>query len=69
MITQLNPTIPMIVISKDNRAGEAYFVENRSQDHDKYWGIIFDDTGGVWWVPNSEVRAMFCWTVERPPRK
>ncbi len=69
MITQLDPSIPVIVTSKDNREGEAMFLEVRSPEHHKYWGVAFDDTGEIWWVPNTEVRVMNCWTVERPPRK
>lgn len=69
IITQLSPSIPMIATSKDNRAGEAMFLWVRSPEHEVYWGVAFDDTGEVWWVPNSEVRVMKCWTTGRPPRK
>jgi hypothetical protein len=40
----------------------------RSMEHYFYWGVVFDDTGEVWWVPNNEIRVMNCWTVGRPPR-
>ena len=69
MIIQLCPSIPMIVTSKDDRAGEAMFLLERSSEHHLYWGIVLDDTGEIWWVPNTEVRVMHCWTVGRPPRK
>lgn len=69
MILQLNPSIPMIVTSKENRAGEAIFLWERSPEHFCYWGIVLDDTGEIWWVPNNEVRVMHCWTTGRPPRK
>jgi hypothetical protein len=68
MITQLNPTLPVIVTSKDNRHGEVFALWNRSPEHDIYYGVIMDDTGEIWWVPNPEVRVTFCWTVGRPPR-
>lgn len=68
MILQLNPSVPMIVTSKDNRAGEAMFLESRSAEHHNYWGIVLDDSGEIWWVPNDEVRVMNCWTAGRPPR-
>lgn len=69
MITQLNPSLPVIVTSKENREGEAMFVEVRSPEHHKYWGVVLDDSGEVWWVPNHEIRVTNCWTTERPPRK
>ena len=68
-IIQLNPSIPMIVTSKDNRTGEAMFLMERSPEHHTYWGIVLDDSGEIWWVPNTEVRVMNCWTTGRPPRK
>jgi hypothetical protein len=67
-ILQLNPSIPVIVTSKDNRAGEAMFLQDRSPEHFNYWGVVFDDTGEIWWVPNNEVRVTNCWTTGRPPR-
>lgn len=68
MITQLNPTIPVIVTSKDKRSGEAFALIDRSPEHHVIWGVIFDDTGEVWFVPNPEIRVCNCWTSERPPR-
>lgn len=68
MLIQLNPSIPVIVTSKDNREGEAMFLMERSMEHHTYWGVVFDDTGEIWWVPNTEVRVTRCWTVGRPPR-
>lgn len=68
MITQLNPSYPVIVTSKDNRSGEAIILIDRSPDHHLYWVVVFDDTGEIWTVPNPEVRLCNCWTTERPPR-
>lgn len=74
MITQLNPSLPVIVTSKLDehgkpREGEAIAVERRSIEHHLYWIVVFDDTGEIWTVPNPEVRVTRCWTTERPPRK
>lgn len=68
MMIRLEPSIPVIVLSKESRSGEAFMLWERSAEHHTYWGIIFDDTGEVWWVPNPEIRVTKNWTVERPPR-
>ena len=69
MIKQLNPSVPVVVTSKDMREGEAVFLWVRSPEHHVCWCVVFDDTGEVWWVPNPEIRVTRCWTVGRPPRR
>ncbi len=70
---QLNPKVPVVVTTTDgkhkNRPGEALFLWPVSPEHHVLWGVAFDDTGEIWWVPNPEVRVAFCWSSERPPHK
>lgn len=65
MITQLNPTIPVIVTSKDNAKGTAFSLIDYSQEHHIVWGVAMDATGEVWWVPNTEIRFQKNWTMKR----
>lgn len=53
-LTQLNPTIPL---RSPKASGEAIAVIDYSIEHDLMWVIVDDETGQVWTVPNSEVRA------------
>lgn len=62
---QLNPTIPVIVTSKQNAEGLAYFVIDYSIDHHVIYGIALNESGEIWWVPNSEVRVAKNWTMGR----
>lgn len=70
-LLQLNPTVPVCITTKDglhkDRMGEAFFLETDAEHH-ALWGIVFDDTGEIWWVPNPEVRVAHCWSRGRPPR-
>lgn len=62
MILQLNPAIPVEIVSK----GEGYAVGwiDYSQEHNLLW-IILLDSGECWIAPNKEVRACKNWTLER----
>ena len=53
MITQLNPTIPLIT-PKGN--GYAHFVIDYSQEHNLIWVVFIDKTGECWSFQNKEVR-------------
>lgn len=56
MLTQLNPSIPVTVTSKDNQAGECIAMIDYGPEHHVLWGVALDSTGEVWWVPNDHVR-------------
>ena len=64
-ILQLDPPIPVIVTSKDNKKGQAMFVLDYSTEHHVIWGVALDDSGEVWWVPNLEIRVQSNWTLNR----
>lgn len=65
MITQINPSIPVTVTSKDNRSGECFALMDYGPEHHVIWGVAFDDTGEVWWTPNPEIRFHPNWSLER----
>ena len=54
MITQLNPTIPIIRIS-DGMKGYAFLVIDYSQEHNLLFTCAMDD-GEIWTLSNQEVR-------------
>ena len=62
MITQLNPSIPMIT-ARGN--GFAFMVIDYSQEHDLLWVIALTATGEIWCVRNSEVRIEENYTFGR----
>jgi hypothetical protein len=61
MLTQLNPSVPVVVV--ENKLGMptgnglAAFLIDYGQEHNVLWGIIMDKTGEVWWVQNSLIRV------------
>ena len=65
MILQLNPMLPVIVTSKDNRKGYACLVTEHGEESYKMWSVIMDDSGEVWDVPNPEIRVQPNWTLGR----
>lgn len=65
MILQLDPMLPVIVTSKDNRTGYAFLVTDRGEECYKFWSVIMDDSGEIWDVPNPEVRVQRNWTMGR----
>ena len=69
MIFRLNPMIPVIVTSKDNRHGHAFLVTDRGEDSYKIWSVILADTGEIWDVPNPEILVHWNWTMGRRPPK
>lgn len=65
MLTQLNPTIPVVV--KDRGHGYAVAVIDYSQEHHLLWIVAMDLTGEVWTVPNPDIRMQFNYSVGRIP--
>lgn len=65
MILQLNPMIPVVVTSKDNRTGYACLVTEHGEESYKIWTVIMDDSGEVWDVPNPEILVYKNWTMGR----
>lgn len=65
MFVQLEPSIPVIVTSKNNARGTAFALLDYSQEHHVVWGVALDDSQEVWWVPNLEIRFQKNWTMGR----
>lgn len=63
-ILQLNPNIPVIVTSKDNRKGRAIGWIDYSEEHDLIWVVALDNNE-VWCVPNPEIRLQNNWSIGR----
>lgn len=64
MLLQLNPTIPIIVTSKDNAKGMALGWVDYSENHNLIW-IVALDNNEIWCVPNPEIRMQNNWTLGR----
>lgn len=65
MILQLEPPLAVVVVSKDNAKGFAYFILDYGMDTDVLWGVIMDDSGEVWWTPNYDLRFQSNWSLGR----
>jgi hypothetical protein len=59
---QLNPTIPVIT-PKGN--GWAFFLIDRSQEHNFEWVVFLDHSGECWTFCNSEIRIQKNYTLSR----
>jgi hypothetical protein len=59
---QLNPQIPVFT---PKGKGWAFFVIDRSQEHDLEWVVFLDNTGECWTFRNSEVRIQKNYTLDR----
>jgi hypothetical protein len=46
----LVPPVPVFVPST-GRSGVAQWVIHYGPEHHPYWGVVYDDTGEVWWHP------------------
>jgi hypothetical protein len=55
MILQLNPPIPVCVIGKGN--GLAWLVIDMGAEHNLLWTVAMDETGEIWTMDNSQIRA------------
>jgi hypothetical protein len=60
---QLNPSIPVSVEHKGT--GECIGWIDYGPEHDLLWGVAFDSTGEVWWVPNPMVRFIKNYSLHR----
>ena len=59
---QLNPPIPLLT-SKGK--GWAFFLIDRSQEHDLEWVVFLDDNGECWTFKNSDIRIQENYTFHR----
>ena len=59
---QLNPTIP-VVTPKGN--GWAFFLIDRSQEHDLEWVVFLDNGVYCWTFKNSDIRIQKNFTIHR----
>ena len=62
MITQLNPQIPVFVVSKDQE-GRALGWIDYSPEHPLYW-IVALENREVWVVKNEEIRLLRNFTLD-----
>ena len=65
MILQLSPSIPVIVTSKENAKGLCHFLLDYGEEHHMIWGIIMDNGGEVWWIPNTDIRVQHNFSMGR----
>lgn len=67
-ILQLNPPIPMYCVGNDffpTGTCMAFFLNDKSQEHDDSWKCCFD-VGGAWYdIPNQLIRAQINATLYR----
>lgn len=59
---QLNPQIP-VVTPKGNVW--AFFVIDRSQEHDLEWVVFLDSSGECWTFKNPDIRIQKNYTMHR----
>lgn len=62
MIHQLNPTIPVMT---PKGSGWAFFLIDRSQEHDLEWVVFIDNGGYCWTFKNSDIRIQKNLTLHR----
>jgi hypothetical protein len=59
---QLNPQIP---VSTPKGKGWAFFIIDRSQEHDLEWIVFLDNNGECWTFKNSDIRIQNNYTLHR----
>lgn len=59
---QLNPTIPVMT---PKGSGWAFFLIDRSQEHDLEWVVFIDNGGYCWTFKNSDIRIQKNLTLYR----
>jgi len=64
MLTQLQPTIPLLT---PKGKGFAHFVIDYSQEHDLLWVVFLNETGECWTFPNADVRLQSNFSLNRKP--
>ena len=64
MMIQLNPSIPVLVVSKDV-TGECVGWIDYSKEDDLLWIVALDTTGEVWIEPNNNIRLIKNYSIGR----
>ena len=59
---QLNPQIPVLT---PKGPGWAFFLIDRSQEHDLEWVVFLDNSGECWTFRNSDIRIKENFTFHR----
>lgn len=59
---QLNPPLPLIT---PKGKGWAYFLIDRSQEHNLEWVVFLDKTGECWTFQNTEIKIQPNYTMGR----
>ena len=59
---QLNPPIPLIT---PKGRGWAFFLIDRSQEHDLEWVVFLDDGGFCWTFNNADIKIDKNYTMKR----
>jgi hypothetical protein len=64
MFTQLNPPLPLHVLTKGE--GYALGMIDYGPEHNLIWVTAINATGEIWCAPNPTVRLGKNWTMGRP---
>lgn len=59
---QLSPTIPVLT---PKGSGWAFFLIDRSQEHDLEWVVFLDNGGYCWTFKNSDIKIQKNYTLHR----
>ncbi len=66
MFTQLNPPLPLFIVSK-NAPALAHGVIDYGPEHHLLWICFLNENGECWTVPNSDVRMEWNYSMARIP--
>ena len=64
-VLQLNPSLPCIVTSKDNKSALALFLLDYGPAFDLLFVVSMTETGELWTVPTYELKMHTNWTYQR----
>ncbi len=59
---QLDPQVPVLT---PKGSGWAFFLIDRSQEHDLEWVVFLDNGGSCWTFKNSDIRIQKNYTLHR----
>jgi len=52
-------------LSTSRGDGMAILLLDYGIDHNTLWGVVLNDGGEFWWIPNPQVRFTPNWTIGR----
>lgn len=68
MFTQLNPPLPLFIVSK-NLTALAHAVIDYGPESHLLWVCFVNQSGECWTVPNSDIRMEWNYSLGRTPKK